>query len=159
VLNIKVTGLKVIQNKIDRASKDISTKISDEVFHQAGLIQMRSLSSAPINQGIIKSWSKENDFVKIRNSQYKKILTPAPNLKIEIGFRAKHAPFQEFGTGTKFALNGEYSEFAEFANKNFYTRRKPALSVAPRRYFLHHYIIARRALSRKTSTIMKNLFK
>ena len=158
MLNIKVTGLKVIQNKIDRASKDISTKISDEVFEQANLIQMRSLSSAPINQGLIKSWSKENDFVKIKNSQYKKIITPAPNLKIEIGFRAKHAPFQEFGTGTKFALNGEYSEFVEFAN-NFNTRRKAAISVAPRRYFLHHYIIARRALSRKTSTIMKNLFK
>jgi hypothetical protein len=158
VLNIKVTGLKVIQNKIDRASRDISTKLSNEVWEQANLIQMRSLSSAPINQGIIKSWSKENEFVKIKNSQYKKIITPAPNLKIEIGFRAKHAPFQEFGTGDKFSLNAEYSEFVQFAD-NFYTRRKPALSVAPRRFFLHHYIVARRALSRKTSTLMKNLFK
>lgn len=158
MLKLQITGLKVLQNKVDRASANISTKLNDEVYEQANLIQMRSLSSAPINQGIIKSWSKENDFVKIRNSQYKKIITPAPNLNIEIGFRAKHAPFQEFGTGTKFSLNSEYSEFVQFADK-FWTKRKPALPVAPRRYFLHHYIIARRKLSRSTSTLMKNLFK
>ena len=150
MLNIKVKGLKVIQNRVDRASKKIQDNINDNVVEAANYIEMRSRSSAPVDTGVLKA------------SQYRDTIQTKPNTKIKIGFRAFYAPYQEFGTGNppqgKFRLNAEYLEFADLAEK-FNTRRKPRLAVKPRRYFLHHYIVARRALNRKTGTIIKNLFK
>lgn len=151
MLNIKVTGLKVIQNRIDRASEKIRNDINDNVVEAANFIEMRSRSGAPVDTGALKA------------SQYRDTIQTKPNTKIKIGFRAFYAPYQEFGTGKPnegghFRLNAEYIEFADLAEK-FNTRRKPRLAVKPRRYFLHHYIIARRTLNRKTSTIIKNLFK
>jgi len=146
VLKLKVTGLKVLQNKVDRAIDRITNQIAEDVVKQADYIEMRSKSSAPVATGVLKS------------SQFRKTESNKPKITIKIGFRAKYAPYQEFGTGDKFRLNGEYSEFADLASK-FKTGRKPRLAVKPRRYFLHHYVISRRALSRSTSTLMKNLFK
>lgn len=146
MLNIKVTGLKVIQNRVNRASKKIQDDINDNVVEAANYIEMRSRSSAPVDTSFLK------------NSQYRNTITRKPNLRIQVGFSAKYAPYQEFGTGTKFVLNSEYLEFATFAD-NWNTHRIPAIEVSPRRFFLHHYIVARRALTRKTSTIIKNLFK
>lgn len=146
MLKLKVTGLKVLQNKVDRAIDRITNQIAEDVVKQADYIEMRSKSSAPVATGVLKS------------SQFRKTESNKPKITIKIGFRAKYAPYQEFGTGDKFRLNGEYSEFADLASK-FKTGRKPRLAVKPRRYFLHHYVISRRALSRSTSTLMKNLFK
>ncbi len=146
MLNIKVTGLKVIQNRVDRASKKIQDDINDNVTEAANYIEMRSRSNAPV------------DTSRLKNSQYRNIITRKPNLRIQVGFSAKYAPYQEFGTGTEFVLNSEYAEFASFAD-NFNTNRPPIIEVKPRRYFLHHYIVARRSLQRKTSTIIKNLFR
>lgn len=149
MLNIKITGLKVIQNRIDRASKKIQDDINDNVVEAANYIEMRSRSSAPVGDtGILKG------------SQYRDILSRKPNLKIKIGFNAKYAPYQEFGTLRRFSLNAEYSEFAEFAMKfKVYGPTMNRRGVKPQRYFLHHYIVARRALNRKTGTIIKNLFR
>jgi hypothetical protein len=146
VLKLKVTGLKVLQNKVDRAIDRVTNQIAQDVVKQADYIEMRSRSSAPLATGVLKS------------SQFRKTESDKPKITIKIGFRAKYAPYQEFGTGNRFRLNGEYSEFADLASK-FKTGRKPRLAVKPRRYFLHHYVISRRALSRSTSTLMKNLFK
>jgi len=149
VLNFKITGLKVIQNRVDRASKKIQDNINDNVVEAANYIEMRSRSSAPVATGMLKA------------SQYRNLIQSKPNTRIKIGFRAFYAPFQEFGTGKPpeghFRLTAEYGEFAPLAK--LFERGKPRLAVRPRRYFLHHYIVARRALSRKTSTLMKNLFK
>ncbi len=146
MLKLKVTGLKVLQNKVDRAIDRVTNQIAQDVVKQADYIEMRSRSSAPLATGVLKS------------SQFRKTESDKPKITIKIGFRAKYAPYQEFGTGNRFRLNGEYSEFADLASK-FKTGRKPRLAVKPRRYFLHHYVISRRALSRSTSTLMKNLFK
>jgi hypothetical protein len=146
VLKLKVSGLKVLQNKVNRAIDRVSNDISANVVKQADYIEMRSRSSAPLATGFLKS------------SQFRKTESNKPKITIKIGFRAKYAPYQEFGTGDKFKLNGEYSEFANLASK-FKTGRKPRLAVKPRRYFLHHYVISRRALSRSTITLMKNLFR
>lgn len=146
MLNIKITGLKVIQNRIDRASKKIQDDISDNVIEAANYIEIRSRSSAPVDTGYLKS------------TQYRHTITRKPNLRIQIGFSAKYAPYQEFGTKRPFRLTAEYSEFAKFAD-NFTTGREPTLQVKARRYFLHHYIVARRKLTRQTGTIIKNLFK
>lgn len=148
MLNIKITGLKVIQNRIERAEKKIQDNINDNVYEAANYIEMRSRSSAPVDTGYLKS------------TQYRNIITRKPNLKIQVGFSAKYAPFQEFGTLKKFSLNSEYSEFADFALKfKVYGPTINRSGNRPRRYFLHHYIVARRALNRKTGTIIKNLFK
>ena len=149
MLKIKITGLKVIQNRVDRASKKIQDNINDNVTEAANYIEMRSRSSAPVGDtGILKG------------SQYRKNVSEKPNLKIKIGFDAKYAPFQEFGTLRRFSLNVEYSEFAEFALKfKVYGPTLNRRGNKPKRYFLHHYIVARRALNRKTGTIIKNLFK
>lgn len=146
MLKLQITGLKVLQNKVDRAIDRVSNEIADNVVKQADYIEMRSRSSVPVATGVLKG------------TQYRKTESNKPKITIKIGFRAKYAPYQEFGTGTKFRLNAEYSEFAELAAK-FKTGRKPRLEVRPRRYFLHHYIVSRRALSRSTSTLMKNLFR
>jgi hypothetical protein len=146
VLKLKVTGLKVLQNKVDRAIDRVSNQIAEDVVKQADYIEMRSRSSAPVATGVLKG------------SQFRKTESSKPKITIKIGFRAKYAPYQEFGTGERFRLNGEYSEFADLASK-FKTGRKPRFAVKPRRYFLHHYVISRRALSRSTSTLMKNLFR
>lgn len=146
MLKLKVTGLKVLQNKVDRAIDRVTNQIAQDVVKQADYIEMRSRSSAPVATGVLKG------------SQFRKTESDKPKITIKIGFRAKYAPYQEFGTGDKFRLNGEYSEFADLASK-FKTGRKPRLAVRPRRYFLHHYVVSRRALSRSTSTLMKNLFK
>lgn len=150
MLKLQITGLKVLQNKVDRAIDRVSNEIADNVVKQADYIEMRSRSSVPVATGVLKA------------SQYRKTESNKPKITIKIGFRAKYAPYQEFGTGKpptgKFRLNAEYTEFAELAAK-FKTGRKPRLAVQPRRYFLHHYIVSRRALSRSTTTLMKNLFR
>jgi hypothetical protein len=146
VLKLKVSGLKVLQNKVNRAIDRVTNQIAEDVVKQADYIEMRSRSSAPVATGVLKG------------SQFRKTESNKPKITIKIGFRAKYAPYQEFGTGSRFILNSEYSEFADLASK-FKTGRKPRLAVKPRRYFLHHYVVSRRALSRSTSTLMKNLFK
>ena len=146
MLKLQITGLKVLQNKVNRAIDRVSNEIADNVVKQADYIEMRSRSSVPVATGVLKS------------TQYRKTESNKPKITIKIGFRAKYAPYQEFGTGSRFRLNAEYSEFADLAAK-FKTGRKPRLAVQPRRYFLHHYIVSRRALSRSTTTLMKNLFR
>lgn len=146
MLKLQITGLKVLQNKVDRAIDRVSNEIANNVVKQADYIEMRSRSSAPVATGILKG------------TQFRKTESDKPKITIKIGFRAKYAPYQEFGTGSRFSLNSEYSEFSDLAAK-FKTGRKPRLAVRPRRYFLHHYIVSRRALSRSTTTLMKNLFR
>lgn len=145
MLKLNFVGLKVLQNKIERAKDRLDKQISENVLKEADYIEMRSRSNAPVDTG------------ELKGSQYRSNLGSKRSPNIKIGFSAGHSPFQEFGTGKKFSLNSEYSEFADFA-LNF-KRGNPIMSVKPRRYFLHHYIIARRSLNRKTSTLMKNLLK
>lgn len=146
MLNFKITGLKVIQNRVNRASQKIQNDINDNVIQAANYIEINSYAKAPEDTGYLKS------------KQYRHIITKKPNLRIQIGFSPKYAVYQEFGTGTKFRLTAEYSEFKSFA-EIWATYRKPTRMVKPKRYFLHYYIVARRKLNRQTGTIIKNLFK
>jgi len=145
VLKLTFAGLKVLQNKVERAKNRLDKQIGENVLKEADYIEMRSRSSAPVDTG------------ELKNSQYRSNLGSKRSPNIKIGFGAGHSPYQEFGTGNQFRLNAEYSEFSDFALK--FRRGNPRMSVRPRRYFLHHYIIARRSLNRKTSTLMKNLLK
>lgn len=151
MIKLTFAGLKVLQNKIERAKDRLENQISENVQKEADYIEIRSRSDAPMDTGYLKS-------SQFRNNEGSK-LKPL----IKIGFKAGYAPFQEFGTGDPkdgghFRLNSEYVEFADFA-MNFKGNGKARPPVRPRRYFLHHYIIARRSLNRKTSTMMKNILK
>ena len=150
---IKLTfkGLKVFQNKLNRAQERIDKKIYENVQKEADYIENKSRSNAPVDTG------------ELRRSQYREERLKDRKLIIKIGFKAYYAPFHEFGTGNPkdgghFRLNAEYSEFAKFAFK-FKGNGKPKPPVRPRRYFLHHYIVSRRKLNRTTSTLMKNILK
>jgi hypothetical protein len=145
VIKLTFKGLKVLQNKIERAKSRLEIQVSENLQKEADYIEIRSRSNAPLDTGYLKS------------SQYRNNEGSRLNKKIKIGFRAGYSPYQEFGTGSRFRLNAEYSEFSDFALQ--FKRGKPRISVRPRRYFLHHYIVARRSLNRKTSTLMKNLLK
>lgn len=144
---IKITfdSLKVLQNKINRAKNKIDSKVYSDLQQEADYIEAMSKSNAPYDTG------------ELSRSQFREERLKNGKSIIKIGFTAEYAPFQEFGTGKKFRLNAEYSEFLDFALK--FKRGTPILSVKPRRYFLHYYIISRRKLNRKTSTMMKNIFK
>lgn len=145
MIKITFAGLKVLQNKIDRAKSRLENQVNENVLKEADFIEMRSRSSAPVDTG------------ELKGSQYRNNLGSKRSPNIKIGFSAGHSPYQEFGTGNKFRLNAEYSEFSDFALK--FKRGNPRMPVKPRRYFLHYYIIARRSLNRRTSTLMKNLLK
>lgn len=145
VIKLTFEGLKVLQNKLNRAQERIDKKIYENVQKEADYIEMRSRSSAPVATG------------ELRRSQYREERLKNRNLIVKIGFKAEYAPFQEFGTGKQFRLNAEYGEFSDLALK--FKRGTPRLAVRPRRYFLHHYIVARRKLNRTTSTLMKNILK
>lgn len=148
MIKLTFAGLKVLQNKIGRAKERLEKQVSQNVLKEADYIEMRSRSDAPVDTGELKS-------SQFRNQEG---TTNSPIVKI--GFRAGHSPFLEFGTLKKFNLNAEYSEFADFAIKfKVYGPTINRRGTKPRRYFLHHYIIARRSLNRKTSTLMKNLLK
>lgn len=150
MIKITFAGLKVLQNKIDRAKSRLENQVNENVLKEADFIEMRSRSSAPVDTG------------ELKGSQYRNNLGSKRSPNIKIGFRAGHSPYQEFGTGAPnqgghFRLNAEYTEFADLAL--LFKRGKPRMPVRPRRYFLHYYIIARRSLNRRTSTLMKNLLK
>jgi HK97 gp10 family phage protein len=149
VIKLTFEGLKVLQNKLNRAQERIDKKIYENVQKEADYIEMRSRSSAPVATG------------ELRRSQYREERLKNRNLIVKIGFKAEYAPFQEFGTGVPpkghFRLNAEYTEFADLAL--LFKRGNPRMPVRPRRYFLHHYIVARRKLNRTTSTLMKNILK
>lgn len=146
MIKLTFAGLKVFQNKLNRAQERIDKKIYENVQKEADYIENKSRSNAPVDTG------------ELRRSQYREERLKNKNLIIKIGFRAHYAPFQEFGTGKKFRLNAEYSEFANLALK-FKRDGVARPPVRPRRYFLHHYIVSRRKLNRTTSTLMKNILK
>lgn len=151
MIKLTFAGLKVLQNKIERAKDRLGNQISENVQKEADYIEIRSRSDAPMDTG------------QLKGSQFRTNEGSKRNPIVKIGFKARYAPFQEFGTGDPrnggyFRLNAEYTEFADFA-LNFKGVGKAKPPVRPRRYFLHHYIIARRSLNRKTSTMMKNILK
>lgn len=149
MIKLTFAGLKVLQNKVERAKGKLEKQVQDNVQKEADYIEIRSKSSAPYDTG------------ELSRSQYREERLKDNYSIIKIGFSAEYAPFQEFGTGAPptgyFRLNSEYKEFADMA-KGF-KRSGKVYPVRPRRYFLHHYIVARRSLNRKTGTLMKNLLK
>lgn len=148
MIKFRFPKLKVLQNKIRRAEDRLDNDVYSNVRKEADYIETNSKIKAPYDTG------------ELSNSQYRKESLTKKDIKIKIGFGAEHAPFQEFGTLKRFSLNTEYSEFSEFAmNFKVYGPTMNRKGNRPRRYFLHYYVIARRNLSRKTKTFIKNILK
>lgn len=148
MIKVKLKGAKVLANKFGRASKKIEDvyRVIDE---ESDLLKQRSVNKAPVDTG------------ELRASAFKNELSGTSNYGYEIGFEKKYVPYQEFGTRNKFSLSAEYKEFDKYALqfKVLGPARNDKGGNKPKRYFFHYYIIARRAVVRKSNTIIKNLIK
>lgn len=146
MIKFEFTGLNVMVNRINRSMNKLQNELESNIIKEADFIEQTSHRDAPIDT----RW--------LVGSQYRKQQTFTNFYSEQIGFTAKYAPYQEFGTGNKVNLNGEYSEFQDFAYK-FKTHGLKKGGNRPKKYFLHNYIIARKRLARKTSTMLKNIMK
>lgn len=148
MIKFSFTGSKILQNRIDKANAQLESIILGAVEHEANYIETMSKLNAPY------------EFGKLTNSQYKKPEIGKNKRAYKIGFGAKYAPFQEFGTLKRFKLNAEYQEFSDFASKfKVYGPTINRKGVKPQRYFIHYFIISRKRLSRETSKIFKRLLR
>jgi len=146
VIKFQFDGLNLMVNRINRAKDRLQNELEDNIIKEADFIEKTSHRDAPTDT----RW--------LVGSQYRKTQTFTNFYSEQIGFTAKYAPYQEFGTGNKVNLNGEYNEFVDFAWKfKTYGLRKGG--NRPKKYFLHNYIIARKRLARKTTTMLKNILK
>lgn len=156
MIKIRFTGIKVLTNKLERASKRLND-IHSNVKEEAEYIKNNAKAKAPVakyNGGTLKDSAYIND-ITVGNSIGYKVGFDATNKRGRL-----YGPYQEFGTLNEFKLNSEYKEFDNFAlNYKIYGPLQNRNGVKPRRYFLHYYIIARKRLSRKTKTIVKNIMK
>lgn len=146
MIKIKFAGLNVMINRLDRSMNRLQNDLQNNIIKEADFIEQTSHRDAP------------KDTRWLVSSQYRRQETATNFYSEQIGFTAKYAPYQEFGTGNKVNLNGEYSEFQDFAYK-FKTNSTRKGGNRPKKYFLHNYIIARKRLARKTSTMLKNIMK
>jgi hypothetical protein len=146
VIKLTFKGLKVLQNKIERSKIRLESVLYNTVENEANYIQLMSSLNAPYRSG------------ELRRSQYKNLEERNNNKRVyKIGFKKTYAVYQEFGTGKKFRLNKEYSEFADLALP--FKKGTPIISVSPQRYFLHYFVLSRRRLNRETSKNIKRIFK
>jgi hypothetical protein len=146
VLKLNFAGLKVLQNKIERSKIRLESILYNTVENEADYIELMSALNAPYKTG------------DLRGSQYKNLVERTNNKRVyKIGFKKTYAVYQEFGTGKRFRLNKEYSEFSDLAIK--FKKGTPIISVSPQRYFLHYYVLSRRRLNRETSKHIKRIFK
>jgi len=139
-------GLKVLSNKFDRASKNGVEKLLSLVDEEADMIEKRSLRDVPVKTGALRA-----SFYKFKFSR--------PLVRsYRIGFREKYAAYKEFGTGKGLRIDGDYSEFSDYAYK-FKTTNYPENYTKQRKYLLNAFILSRRALDKKSWTLIQNLIK
>lgn len=143
---MKFQGLKVLANKFERASnKGVDNLI--EIFDiEADNIERRSIRDAPYKTG------------KLRGSFFKNGIKSGSKISYYIGFKEYYAAYKEFGTGKGLRIDGEYSEFSDYA-ASFKTTNYPENYTRQKKYLLNAFILSRRAIDKKTITAVKNLIK
>lgn len=139
-------GTKVLANKFERASKKGVESLLSIVDDEALMIEKRSLRDVPVKTGELRSSFFMTKFSKPLVRSYK------------IGFRAKHAAYKEFGTGKGLKINGDYSEFDAYA-QNFQTTLYPENYTKQKKYLLSAFILSRRALNKKSWTLIQKIIK
>lgn len=160
MIKFKFIGAKVISNRVDRTIKKLENDFTDMVLLEAENIKNVAKSNVPV--------AKVNGGT-LRDSFY--ALPPEINkgkLKVEIGFRAHYAAYQDMGTGIGGrGSNGRRFDSQKLKGYEEYTEtwigkknpKNPNPPVAPRRFLLYPYILATRKMDRKTKTIVKNLMR
>jgi HK97 gp10 family phage protein len=147
VIKFSFQGLDSLKAKIDNAINQTENTMDNLVTKEANFIKTNSYAEAPKRSGELRN---SQTFVPKRISR--------GNLSFEIGFKAKYAPYWDFGTRPHVDLTGDYSEFANFAS-NYGPKSKPPRSPVHKRFFLKYFVLSKRELSRQTSSFVKNMFK
>jgi hypothetical protein len=152
MIKFKIKGAKVLSNKFKRASERADNNMASLIEMEVGNLLKRTIRDAPQGKtGNLKSSFRKNEISK------------SPKLAYEVFSDLHYAPYQEFGVKinkSKFKLASVHQEFVSFA-LNFESKKggKSLYDIKARKYFLPNYILARRAISRKTKTIVNNLMK
>lgn len=142
---MKMIGLQVLENRLNRAIQR-ANEIPIMVLQEAEAVSSNAKSLAPVKTG------------KLSASHYFKKEVTNKELKATIGFRAKYAPYQDFGTGEKFKLTNVLSPYANYIS-GFKGANQNHKGIRARKFLFHHYVIATRRIARKTGTKVKNLMK
>lgn len=149
MIKFKIKGAKVLSNKFRRASERVDDNMASLIEMEVGNLLKRTIRDAPKDTGELALSFKKNQ------------ISSSPKLAYEVGSDVFYAPYQEFGVRknkSKFKLLSVHQEFANFAI-GFKKPGNSLYDIRARKYFLPNYILARRAISRKTKTVIKNLMK
>lgn len=149
MIKFKVKGAKVLSNKFNRASESIDGKIRNIIDEESYNLLKRTQRSAPYKTSRLVRSFKRDDISQGNLIAYK------------VGSKLHYAAFQEFGVAkdkSKFNLESVHFEFKDFA-EDFMRPGNSLYDIKAKKYFLPNYILARRAVARKTKTVVNNLVK
>lgn len=155
MIKMKMPGLKVFENRLNRAIKR-AYEIPEMVQDEAKKVSAYSKANAPVGKtGNLSRSHNFNEYGGIKNGVY--------NSYIEFTARSRnkqnllYGPFQDFGTGKKFKLTSTLSPYASYIAG--FKESEGSRGVRARKFLFHHYVIATKRLARKTGTKVKNLMK
>jgi hypothetical protein len=143
MIKMKMIGLQVLENRLKRAIKR-ANEIPEMVLQEAQTVSDNSRSLAPVKTG------------KLSGSHYFNKQITNSKLTATIGFKARYAPFQDFGTGKKFKLTSVLAPYSDYIS-GFKGANQSHKGIRARKFLFHHYVIATRRIARKTGTKVKNL--
>ena len=137
-MKFKVNGLKEVLRALDKASKDIPKSVDDEIKKIANEILQAALAKVPSASELLRA----SAFIEKIDGGW------------TIGFSAKYAAYQEFGTGALVEIPKGYEDFAH----EFFVNGK---GVTPAQPFLLPAFLARRdnivnELSQKLDAYIKS---
>lgn len=95
-LQLKIEGNRSIVKVVENASKQAMQYVEEEIHATGEDILNKSVSRAPVQYGILK------------NSGYD-LKKP---MESEVGFKAKYAPYIEFGTGSQVKIPSGLEDYA-----------------------------------------------
>lgn len=123
-LQLKIEGNRSLVKVVENASKQAMQYVEEEIHATGEDILNKSVSRAPVQYGILK------------NSGYD-LKKP---MESEVGFKAKYAPYVEFGTGSQVKIPSGLEKYAQ----EFYINGEGRLPAHP--FFFNSVFEEQRAL-------------
>ena len=96
-ITARIDGIKEIQDKLDKLSKDAQQEVSKEINNSALVIQRNAKRNVVVDNGFLRG--------SIR-------LEPISDLTYTVEAKAKYAPYVEFGTGGLVDIPVGYEQYA-----------------------------------------------
>ena len=96
-ITARIDGIKAIQDKLDKLSKDAQQEVSKEINNSALVIQRNAKRNVVVDNGFLRG--------SIR-------LEPISDLTYTVEAKAKYAPYVEFGTGGLVDIPAGYEQYA-----------------------------------------------